>query len=42
MSWKSDLNKMENGTLGAILVPINKVTKFEAHFYWANTTEKLV
>ena len=29
MSWKLDLNKMENGTLGTNLVPLNKVTKFE-------------
>ena len=29
ISWKLDLNKIENGTLGANLVPINKVTKFE-------------
>ena len=29
MSCMLDLNKMENGTLGANLVPVNKVTKFE-------------
>ena len=29
MSCKLDLNQVENGTLGANLVPINKVTKIE-------------
>ena len=31
--WKLDFNKMENGMLDANLVPINQVTKFEAHFH---------